>query len=124
MTPEEIAAFERRLNDLGAKIEGAQSAKRAEIEARGDKALQARGMAMGLRMSSEFVAAILVGGLIGFGLDTWLGTMPWLFLVFFMIGMAAGVVNITRAFTRMQADIARQTKGDIGKPVPDDDEDE
>jgi len=120
LSPEDRAAFERRLSDLGSRIDGAQAEKQAEITAQEDKAMRAKGMAYGLRMSSEFVAAILVGGLIGFGLDRWLGTVPWFSLVFFILGMAAGVMNITRAFQKLQADIAMQTKGNIGQDLPDD----
>ena len=122
MSPEEIAALERRLSDLGAKIDGAQADKQAEITAQEDKAMRARGMAYGLRMSSEFVAAIIVGGLIGYLLDKWLGTVPWMFLLFFVLGLAAGVINVTRAFNRLQSEIARQTGGNIGQDLPDEDD--
>ncbi len=80
-------------------------------------------MAYGLRMASELVGAVLVGGLIGYALDRWLGTWPWFFLVFFFLGFAAGVVNVTRAFTRLQEEIKVATKGNIGQSVPDDDDD-
>jgi len=81
-------------------------------------------MAYGLRMSTELVAAIMVGGFMGFMLDTWLGTKPWLFLVFLMLGFGAGILNILRAFKRMQAEILREKQGDIGKAMPDDGEDD
>jgi ATP synthase protein I len=123
MNPEDRAAFERRLSDLGSKIDGAQADKQAEITAQEDKAMRARGMAYGLRMSSEFVAAIVVGGLIGFGLDKLLGTTPWLFLLFFVLGLVAGIVNVTRAFERLQGEIKKQTGGNMGRDLPDDDDD-
>ena len=100
-----------------------QAGKEAEISAEEDRAMRSRGMAMGLRMSSELVAAILVGGLVGYGLDKLFGTKPWLFLVFFFLGFAAGIVNVVRAFQSMQADIQRQTGGNIGQSVPDGDDD-
>ncbi len=80
-------------------------------------------MAYGLRMASELVGAVLVGGLIGYFLDQWLGTWPWLFLVFFLLGFAAGVLNVIRGFTRLQAEIKEATRGDIGRAVPDDEDD-
>lgn len=123
MSPEETAAFERRLSELGSKIGKAQSEKEAEITAQEDRAMRGRGMAYGLRMSSELVAAILVGGFIGYALDQLLGTTPWLFLLFFVLGFAAGILNVTRAFQRMQAEIAERTGGNIGKSVPDNDGD-
>lgn len=123
LSPEEIAAFERRVSDLGHKIDRVQAGKQAEISTEEDKAMQSRGMAMGLRMSSELVAAILVGGLIGYGLDLLFGTKPWLFLLFFILGFAAGLLNVMRAFNTMQAEISRQTGGNIGHSVPDDEDD-
>lgn len=122
LSPEEHAAFERRAAELGAKIDGAQADKKAEITAQEDKAMRARGMAYGLRMSSEFVAAIIVGGLIGYGLDKVFGTVPWMFLLFFVLGLAAGIVNVTRGFQRLQSEISRQTGGNIGRDLPDNDD--
>jgi ATP synthase protein I len=60
----------------------------------------------------------------GYMLDTWLGTMPWLSLVFIMLGFSAGVLNILRTFQRMQADIEAQKGFTIGKSVPDDNADD
>ena len=123
MSPEELAAFEKRLSDLGSRIDGAQASKQAEVTAEQDKAMQAKGMAYGLRMSSEFVAAIIVGGLIGYLLDRLLGTVPWMFLLFFVLGLAAGILNVTRGFQRLQGEISRQTGGNIGQDMPDGDDD-
>jgi ATP synthase protein I len=54
--------------------------------------------AIGLRAGVEVVSALVVGVGIGWLLDRWLGTFPWLFLVFFLIGGAAGVLNVHRLF--------------------------
>ena len=67
-----------------------------------DAEMRGRGMAYGMRMATELVAAVIVGGLIGYALDWWLGTKPWLFLLFFVLGFAAGVLNVLRAYERMQ----------------------
>jgi len=120
LSPEEIAEFKRRASELGTHIGGVQAEKQAEAEAQQDRANRSRGMAYGLRMSTELVAAILVGGFIGYMLDTWLGTKPWLFLVLLMFGFGAGILNILRAFKQMQAEILAETGGDIGRSMPDD----
>lgn len=52
----------------------------------------------GLRAGVEVVSALIVGVVIGLGLDHLLGTGPWLFLVFFLLGAAAGVLNVYRLF--------------------------
>ena len=53
---------------------------------------------IGFRAGVEVVSALIVGILIGFLLDRWLGTWPWLFLVFFVAGSAAGILNVYRLF--------------------------
>ncbi|WP_431305171.1 AtpZ/AtpI family protein [Sediminicoccus sp. BL-A-41-H5] len=52
----------------------------------------------GLRAGVEVFSALVVGVGLGFALDRWLGTWPWLFLVFFVLGAAAGVLNVYRLF--------------------------
>ena len=52
---------------------------------------------MGLRVATEFAAAIVVGGLVGWRLDAWLGTKPLFVIAFFFLGVAAGVWNVIRA---------------------------
>ena len=122
ISPADEANFERRVGDLDKKLVEARSHQSAN-EPQKDGAVRARGMAYGLRMASELVGAVLVGGLIGNFLDRWLGTWPWLFLVFFLLGFSAGVVNVIRGFTRLQAEIKEATRGNIGQAVPDDDDD-
>ena len=55
------------------------------------------GMGLGFRIAVELVAGIVVGTGIGVGLDHWLGTRPWLLIVFFLMGAAAGMLNVYRA---------------------------
>jgi len=50
-----------------------------------------------MRLSSEFVAGIVVGAGLGWLLDRWLGTSPWGLILFLMVGFAAGVLNVLRA---------------------------
>lgn len=55
----------------------------------------AAGLAM--RMSVELVSALIVGGLLGYFIDRWLGTKPWAMLILFFLGFFAGFANIYRA---------------------------
>ena len=57
----------------------------------------ASAMARGFRLSSELVAGVLVGSVIGWSLDRWLGISPWGLIVFLLLGFAAGVLNVMRA---------------------------
>ena len=54
------------------------------------------------KMSTELVAAVAVGTIIGFILDNWFGTKPWLILIFFFVGVIAGVMNVIKSAKRMQ----------------------
>ena len=75
---------------------------------------------LALRYGGEFGAAVIVGGLLGYGVDQFLPTSPWGVLVGFMLGFAAGVVNVVRvARTYNQAHPV-----DPNAPsIPDDEED-
>jgi ATP synthase protein I len=44
----------------------------------------------------SFVLAIVIGAAAGIYLDRWLGTGPWLFFLFFVLGLAAGILNVYR----------------------------
>tara|TARA_A100001037_G_scaffold297057_1_gene318488 strand:+ start:349 stop:633 length:285 start_codon:yes stop_codon:yes gene_type:complete len=59
-------------------------------------------MGFAFKLGTELVAAVAVGTIIGFILDSWFGTKPWLIIVFFFIGSAAGILNVIRAAKRMQ----------------------
>ena len=54
------------------------------------------------KMSTELVAAVVVGTIIGFILDNWFGTKPWLILIFFFVGVIAGISNVIRSAKNMQ----------------------
>ena len=54
------------------------------------------------KLSTELVAAVAVGTIIGFILDDWFGTKPWLILIFFFVGVIAGITNVIRSAKNMQ----------------------
>ena len=59
-------------------------------------------LGIAFKMSTELVAAVLVGSIIGFIFDTWFGTKPWLILTFFFVGVIAGILNVIRSAKNMQ----------------------
>ena len=63
-----------------------------------------RGSYMGnaFKLGTELVAAVAVGTIIGFILDSWFDTKPWLIIIFFFLGTAAGILNVIRTANRMQ----------------------
>ena len=85
--------FKTRLEIAKSKI-----SKRSKIS--GDSRASKLGVAF--KMSTEMVAAVVVGTIIGFILDNWFGTKPWLILIFFFVGVIAGILNVIRSAKSMQ----------------------
>ena len=54
------------------------------------------------KLGTELVAAVAVGTIIGFILDNWFDTKPWLIIIFFFLGSIAGMLNVIRAARNMQ----------------------
>ena len=54
------------------------------------------------KLGTELVAAVVVGTIIGFILDSWFDTKPILIIIFFLFGSIAGIVNVIRTAKRMQ----------------------
>ena len=59
-------------------------------------------MGFAFKLGIELVAAVVVGTIIGFILDSWFDTKPWLIIIFFFIGAAAGMLNVIRTANSMQ----------------------
>ena len=94
------AAMRARLDKLSADL-AARRVTPPDAEGRGgtrgDGGESGRAMASGLRGASELVAGILIGGFVGWQLDSYFGTKPWLSILFFMLGVAGGMWNVIRA---------------------------
>ncbi|MEK9786616.1 MAG: AtpZ/AtpI family protein [Candidatus Pelagibacter sp.] len=54
------------------------------------------------KLSTELVSAVAVGTIIGFILDKTFGTKPWLIIIFFFVGVVAGIINVIRSAKNMQ----------------------
>ena len=54
------------------------------------------------KLSTELVSAVAVGTIIGFILDKTFGTKPWLILIFFFVGVVAGIMNVIKSAKNMQ----------------------
>ena len=83
------AALEAKLNELRS------SEPKSPSQSQGRASGQALGQA--IRISTELIAGLAVGAALGYGADLLLGTSPWGFIVFFLLGFAASVVNAIRA---------------------------
>ena len=59
-------------------------------------------LGIAFKISTEMVAAVAVGTIIGYILDNWFGTKPWLILIFFFIGVITGIMNVIKSAKKMQ----------------------
>ena len=86
--------------DFKTRLKIAKSKIKKQINQDNEK----RGSFMGnaFKLGSELVAAVGVGTIIGFILDSWFDTKPWLIIIFFFLGAAAGMLNVIRTANRMQ----------------------
>ncbi len=86
--------------DFKTRLKIAKSKIKKQLDNDNDK----RGSFMGsaFKLGTELVAAVAVGTIIGFILDTLFDTKPWLIIIFFFLGAAAGMLNVIRAANRMQ----------------------
>ena len=90
----------KKPNDFKTRLKIAKSKLKNNDETNDDK----RGSFMGnaFKLGTELVAAVAVGTIIGFILDSWFDTKPWLIIIFFFLGAAAGMLNVIRAANKMQ----------------------
>ena len=81
-------------DDFKTRLKIAKSKLKKQILSDSEK----RGSFMGsaFKLGTELVAAVGVGTIIGFILDSWFGTKPWLIIIFFFLGAAAGMLNVIR----------------------------
>ncbi|HEX3710829.1 MAG TPA: AtpZ/AtpI family protein [Pseudolabrys sp.] len=93
--PDDEAALSARLERLGERL--ADVSRASETGASPRPAVDASAIARGFRLSTELVAGVVVGAVIGWLLDRWLGISPWGLIVFLMLGFAAGVLNVMRS---------------------------
>ena len=87
-------------DDFKTRLKIAKSKIKKDILSNSEK----RGSFMGtaFKLGTELVAAVGVGTIIGFILDNWFGTKPWLIIVFFFLGAAAGMLNVIKTANKMQ----------------------
>jgi ATP synthase protein I len=111
---------EKLTSDLAARIRRARGERPAQAGADRVRGGEATGWGRGFRLGSEFVAAIVVGALLGWGVDSLFGTTPWGMIILLLLGFAAGVLNVVRATAELNAQAATKP---MPPPVPDDEDD-
>ena len=86
--------------DFKTRLKIAKSKIAKQVQSDSEK----RGSFMGsaFKLGTELVAAVAVGTIIGFILDSWFDAKPWLIIIFFFLGAAAGLLNVIRTANQMQ----------------------
>lgn len=85
--------LERRRRELGASL----ATKRVEEAETADVTPDRSGWGQAMKLSSEFIAGVIVGAGLGWFFDRLAGTSPWGLIVFLLLGFAAGVLNLLRS---------------------------
>jgi ATP synthase protein I len=88
-TTPSLDEFETRLRKAREREEN-DSGRQAELKG------APTSMGLGFRIGIELLVGLVIGAGIGWGLDSWLKTAPWLMLLFLFLGGAAGVMNVLR----------------------------
>jgi ATP synthase protein I len=95
------AALSARLGSLDRKLSKIRDDRKFQADqsetGSGNAQSRASAMAVGLRLSSELVAGVIVGTILGWGFDRLLSTSPWGLIVFMLLGFVAGVINVMRS---------------------------
>ena len=89
----------KNLKEISTRLEIAK--KNIKIKKNNNKSSNATSLGKALKISTELVAAVVVGSTIGFLLDSWFGTKPLLIICFFFLGVAAGILNVFRSAKKM-----------------------
>lgn len=88
------AGLSERRAQLNRKLDGIRA---VEEKAARKSQSSSSGYAQAMKLSSEFIAGVLVGAGIGWVADQWFGTSPLGLIVFLLLGFAAGVLNVLRS---------------------------
>ena len=95
------AALSARLGSLDHRLSEIRDSRKIRTDQPGaeggDGVARASAMALGFRLSSELIAGVIVGALLGWGFDRFLSTSPFGLIVFVLLGFIAGVVNVVRS---------------------------
>jgi ATP synthase protein I len=95
------AALSARLGSLEHRLSEIRDSRKIGTDqpgtGSGDGAARTSAMARGFQLSSELIAGVVVGAVIGWGFDRLLSTSPFGLIVFFLLGFVAGVVNVVRS---------------------------
>ena len=89
----------KSIKEISARLKIAK--KNISVDEQKEVGSNAASLGKALKISTELVAAVVVGSTIGFLLDSWFDTKPLLIICFFFMGVAAGILNVFRSAKKM-----------------------
>ena len=89
----------KSIKEISARLKIAK--KNIRVNEQKEVGSNAASLGKALKISTELVAAVVVGSTIGFLLDSWFDTKPLLIICFFFMGVAAGILNVFRSAKKM-----------------------
>jgi ATP synthase protein I len=116
-----MADTDRELEKRREQLEAALDSKTHEAKKNSQGLNKSSGMAgtaYALKVSSEFIAAILVGVAIGALIDKIFGLSPWGLIIFLILGFVAGILNVLRNAGLIA--VSKSERGSDWKPSPND----
>jgi ATP synthase protein I len=84
------------IEEIDARLAAAQKGRSAGANP-SETTSERSATSLAFRIAAELVSALAVSVGIGWLLDHWLGTRPWLMVAMFFLGAVAGVLNVYRA---------------------------
>lgn len=96
MTDDRDDGLEERRKRLSAELAGRKAEDAAEAKRDAQSEESRKGMALGFKISSEFISAVAVGAVLGYAIDRFAGTSPWGMIILLLLGFCAGILNVLR----------------------------
>lgn len=90
---------DQKLKDLQSQIDALKERAAPKVDPKAEA--NAENMSVGMRAGTELIGAILGSALIGYGLDRWLDTAPWIMIVMLVLGVGAGFLNVWKTTQNM-----------------------
>lgn len=101
------------LEERHQKLEEKLAAKQVDMDTKAAEAGRDNaGYGLAVKLSSEFIAAVFVGAVLGYLIDKYAGSAPWGMIVFLLLGFAAGVLNVLRSVGTVESPGSGVSKGE------------